>query len=338
MLYRRDCPVVLPFDFPAPYSDPPAQIPKHPEIVETAMRTIQCDSITDDFYSNLLDWSRDMIYYAEGNAVYGYNFHSTTKEKLFVIPGTYITAVKYNAANRLLCIGTSDGALIIADPLVQKYEQYNCHRARIGTLEVFGNSVVTGSRDRRARIFDLRCKSATTVFASHFQEVCGLSVSETSTHLASGGNDNRVFVYDIRSSTRPLAKLKEHKAAVKAISWAPGSSTQLLTGGGTADKTIRLWDLSTPALLVRSQLFDSQICNIHWLKNNTVLATFGYSNDDIKLLSDFRVVRQYVGHKNRVLHFAVNDDQQYFATGSSDSTLRIWSLKSKQEMYDIRIR
>ncbi|KAI4293273.1 cell division cycle 20-like protein 1, cofactor of APC complex [Pancytospora philotis] len=338
MLYGDDCPVISPFVCPDLYGARGRRGAPRPEVVQTAMRTIQCDDISDDFYSNLLDWSREIVYYADGNTVYGYNFHSTARQKLFSMPGTHITAVKYNPTSRVLCIGTGDGGLVLADPLVQKYEQFSCHRARIGALEVLGSSIITGSRDRRARIFDLRSRSSVAVFASHFQEVCGLSANDSSSHLASGGNDNRVFIYDIRASTKPISRLKEHRAAIKAISWAPGSSSQLLTGGGTADKTIRLWDLSLPALLVRAQPFDSQVCNLRWLRDNTVLATFGYSNDDVKLLSDLRIVRQYVGHRNRVLHFAVDDDEQFFATGSSDSTLRIWSLDARREAEDIRIR
>lgn len=40
------------------------------------------------------------------------------------------------------------------------------------------------------------------------------------TQLASGGNDNKLFIWDMRN-TEPLARFSEHQAAVKAIGWNP---------------------------------------------------------------------------------------------------------------------
>ena len=54
----------------------------------------------------------------------------------------------------------------------------------------------------------------------HKQEVCGLKWSYDGMHLASGGNDNRLLVWDI-NTTSPLCKFTQHTAAVKAIAWSP---------------------------------------------------------------------------------------------------------------------
>ena len=60
----------------------------------------------------------------------------------------------------------------------------------------------------------------TTRLIGHKQEVCGLKWSYDSLQLASGGNDNKLLLWDLRS-TSPLAKFSEHCAAVKAIAWSP---------------------------------------------------------------------------------------------------------------------
>lgn len=43
-------------------------------------------------------------------------------------------------------------------------------------------------------------------------------------------------------STCPVLKYSEHTAAVKAIAWSPHSYSVLASGGGTADRCIRLWN------------------------------------------------------------------------------------------------
>jgi cell division cycle 20-like protein 1, cofactor of APC complex len=61
--------------------------------------------------------------------------------------------------------------------------------------------------------------------------------------LASGGNDNKLFVWSLRTSNQ-LNKFAEHKAGVKAIAWNPHYHGLLVSGGGTADRTIRFWNTS----------------------------------------------------------------------------------------------
>ena len=46
----------------------------------------------------------------------------------------------------------------------------------------------------------------------------------------------------------PIFK-KTHKAAVKALDWSKNRIGVLSTGGGTADRCIRTWNLSTQELL-----------------------------------------------------------------------------------------
>ena len=55
---------------------------------------------------------------------------------------------------------------------------------------------------------------------SHTQEVCGLSWSPNGTHLASGGNDNFLNIWDVNLQSSgeinsPVHSLADHKAAVK---------------------------------------------------------------------------------------------------------------------------
>jgi cell division cycle 20-like protein 1 (cofactor of APC complex) len=110
--------------------------------------------------------------------------------------------------------------------------------------------------------------------AGHKQEVCGLKWSQDGgphgANLASGGNDNKVCIWDLRGSTRaggarsgsgsgsgsageeddtPLWRFQEHTAAVKALAWDPHVSGVLATGGGTQDKHIRFWNVSNGQML-----------------------------------------------------------------------------------------
>jgi cell division cycle 20-like protein 1 (cofactor of APC complex) len=65
--------------------------------------------------------------------------------------------------------------------------------------------------------------------------------------LASGGNDNKLFVWDAQHGrdSEPLCRLEDHTAAVKAVAWSPHQHGLLASGGGTADRHIRFWNALT---------------------------------------------------------------------------------------------
>jgi len=100
-------------------------------------------------------------------------------------------------------------------------------------------------------------------------QVCGLKWSPDHQHLASGGNDNKLFVWNTRS-VGPVQTYAEHLAAVKAIAWSPHQHGLLASGGGTADRRIRFWNTITGRPL---QCVDtgSQVCNLAWSKHSSEL-------------------------------------------------------------------
>lgn len=83
---------------------------------------------------------------------------------------------------------------------------------------------------------------------AHHQEVCGLKWSFDEKMLASGGNDNKLYVWDARKLGRnvdPMCRFEDHTAAVKAVAWSPHQHGLLASGGGTADRHIRFWNATT---------------------------------------------------------------------------------------------
>jgi len=125
----------------------------------------------------------------------------------------------------------------------------------------------------------------------------GFGVHTAGAMLASGGNDNKVCIWDLRGSRRssanpgaimgvsgsspagntrarsgsisasedlgdvPLWKFHEHTAAVKALAWDPHVSGVLATGGGTQDKHIRFWNTYNGSMLHELDT-GSQVCAV----------------------------------------------------------------------------
>ena len=60
-------------------------------------------------------------------------------------------------------------------------------------------------------------------------------------YFASGGNDNKTMVFSTKLE-KPIMTNK-NKAAIRAIEWSKTKWNVLMTGGGTADRRIRVWDI-----------------------------------------------------------------------------------------------
>lgn len=118
--------------------------------------------------------------------------------------------------------------------------------------------------------------------------MCGLSWSPDGKYLASGGNDNTVQVWAAahgmcHSETSALHSFTQHQAAVKALAWCPWKPHVLATGGGTADRHIRLWNINT-GVCVNAIDTKSQVCALLWSSNYKELVSgHGFANNEVAI-------------------------------------------------------
>ncbi len=226
---------------------------KAPRKISTVpYKVLDAPALQDDFYLNLVDWSSlNVLAVGLGTCVYLWSACTSKVTKLCDLgPDDTVTSVSWTQRGTHLAVGTSVGEVQIWDAAkCQTTRTMGGHQARVGTLCWSGHTLSSGSRDRLILQRDVRVNEPyTSKLSGHKQEVCGLKWSFDGQQLASGGNDNKLFVWSPHS-TSPLLKFNEHSAAVKAISWSPHQNGLLASGGGTADRCIRFWNTQTASPL-----------------------------------------------------------------------------------------
>ncbi|KAH0829069.1 WD40 repeat-like protein [Lanmaoa asiatica] len=294
-------------------------------VCKTPYRVLDAPDLADDFYLNLVDWSStNVLGVGLGTCVYLWTAHNAAVSKLCDLSGSgdTISSVAWVQKGTSLAVGTLSGHLHIYDaPTLSIIRTYApAHTQRIGALSWNGHILSSGSRDRMVHHRDVREGAGGRPFkkcAGHRQEVCGLRWSSgMGSALASGGNDNKVCIWDLRGSRRassvassvhssgsgpgggigtstrrsrsnsggdgdgdvPLWKFHEHTAAVKALAWDPHVSGVLATGGGTQDKHIRFWNTFTGTMLNELDT-GSQVCNLIWSHtSHELVSTHGFSS------------------------------------------------------------
>jgi len=244
-----------------------------------------------------------------------------------------VTSVCWTHRGRDIAVGTRKGN-------VQLWDSTKCrviadmkgHNARVGTLALNSTNILaSGSRDRNIQIRDPRTpnEKLANIPIAHKQEVCGLKWASDDRQLASGGNDNKLLIWNAQNLTAPVVKFTgDHVAAVKAIAWSPHQHGLVASGGGTADRCIRFWNTLTQSPLSYVDT-GSQVCNLMWAKNvNEIVSTHGYSLNQIIVWKypSMQPLATLTGHTYRVLYLAMSPDGQTIVTGAGDETLRFWNV------------
>lgn len=314
-------------------------------------KVLDAPELADDFYLNLVDWGQqDVLAVGLAKAVYMWNAATGTVSNLCCFTEATVASLNWSPSGNQIAVGTNDGSVLIFD--VAKGEgsllcELRGHGLRVASLSWNSPNVISsGSQDRLILNRDIRQGSSwVSKFRKHTQEVCGLrwnssgdtasSSSSADNLLASGGNDNKLLVWDGRNATEPLYEFTDFDAAVKAIAWSPHQRGLLAAGGGTADKRIRFWNANTGAHL---QDIDtgSQVCNLAWSKTSReIVSTHGFSHNQITIWDypSMDQVATLTGHTYRVLYLAMNPDGTTIVTGAGDETLRFWNAfdKTNQE-------
>ncbi|ETS80822.1 hypothetical protein PFICI_08351 [Pestalotiopsis fici W106-1] len=293
-------------------------------------KVLDAPELADDFYLNLVDWgSANVLGVGLGSSVYMWNAQTSRVNKLCTLEDDTVTSVSWIQKGTHLAIGTGKGLVQIWDAeRSRRLRTMTGHTARVGSLAWNTHILTSGSRDRLIYHRDVRAPDQWfRKLVGHKQEVCGLKWNCDDGQLASGGNDNKLMVWDKLSDT-PLWKFSDHTAAVKAISWSPHQKGLLASGGGTADRRIIFHD-TVRGTVINEVDTGSQVCNIAWSKNsNEIVSTHGYSQNQIVVWKypSMTQVASLTGHTYRVLYLAMSPDGRTVVTGAGDETLRFWTV------------
>ncbi|SGZ48407.1 CIC11C00000002262 [Sungouiella intermedia] len=304
------------------------------KISKVPYRVLDAPELSDDFYLNLVDWGlQDVLAVGLGDSVYLWDGLTQSVERLCVLENKdKVTSLSWIGSGTHLAVGTLKGLVEIWDATkIKCVRTMTGHKFRVSALAWNEHILSSGSRDRTIYNRDVRVQSHyVNSFDSHKQEVCGLKWNVEENKLASGGNDNNLFIWD-GLNPKPLHQFTEHNAAVKAISWSPHQRGILASGGGTADKTIKVWNTLT-GNRVNNVETGSQVCNLIWLKNsNEIVSTHGYSRNQIIVWKypSMQQIAHLTGHTYRVLYLSLSPDGETIVTGAGDETLRFWNVFEK---------
>ncbi|XP_055343591.1 cell division cycle protein 20 homolog isoform X2 [Paramacrobiotus metropolitanus] len=310
-------------------------------------RILDAPDLLNDYYLTRLDWGgRNMLAVALGAAVYLWNGETAAIDELFscAVEGEqrYVSGVSWLQAGNFLAVGISNGEVQIWDANEKRRVRVlGGHSERVGCLDWNQHVLASGCKSGAVHYHDVRVKEH--YFCSlraHSQEVCGLRWSPDGRYLASGGNDNVLNIWPCpapgkgpglvgdTSHEHPLYAFTLHQAAVKAVAWCPWQSSVLASGGGTADRCVKVWNINMGSLICSKET-GSQVSGLVWSEEyREVVTGHGYAKNELILWKypSFERIAELTGHTDRILDVCLSSDGSTVVSSGADETIRLWHM------------
>jgi WD40 repeat protein len=347
---KRKAPSV--FDHPLEGIIPRQEIPGKYYFPSTPQKVLDAPDLVDDYYTNAIDFlaNRILCNLGDHNIYSGGVFEN--KEPIVNYPYTYsdrVTSVKWLSERTFTTgsysVGTGHSYITGFDNTMgtEKFRIDLGVRFRVTNISLNGGGTFLATTDTSDLLLvDTRMKRIAAAFEGvHDGVVCNVVKHPKETpYLATGSDDNKLHVWDERNmcEKKPFLTIS-HKAAVRAIAWHPTKTGVIVTGGGVADKQIKVTSVNDSKIVSTIDV-GSQVTNLIWSNDGGFfVSTGGFTGNAIKMwaptrrsLSRFKMIHEIPdAHGARVL-FAVADQMNhspYMVTASGDETIKFWDIFSE---------
>ncbi|PHH79232.1 hypothetical protein CDD82_2530 [Ophiocordyceps australis] len=246
----------------------------------------------------------------------------------------------------------------------------NGHMDSIYCLQFDEHKIVSGSRDRTIRVWDMHTLECRLVIgppevlknpnllqdpegkSTHY--ATGLErgrtvhstpriVSFAEHHKASilclqyddeilvtGSSDATCIVYDINNGYQPIRRLRHHTAAVLDLAF---DKKHIVTC--SKDISICVWDRETGHLL-RQLRGHSGPVNAVQMRGNTIVSCSGDFRVKLWNIDTGKNIREFVGHTKGLACSQFSEDGRYVASAGNDKVIRIWDANTGECLREMK--
>ncbi|MGK7948288.1 MAG: hypothetical protein AB4368_05650 [Xenococcaceae cyanobacterium] len=197
-----------------------------------------------------------------------------------------------------------------------------------------GKILASGGSDSTVRLWDLdKSDISERILGHHHKKVTSVAFNWNGTILASGSDDHIIKLWnpENQSEDSPLATLKGHQNAVRAVAFSPDEKNGFLLASGSKKNKVRLWDIRNNSCLKILEDHSDVVRSLAFSPDGQMLAS-GSSDKTVKLwnVSDLEHLDEkpkiLEGYRQRTRSVAFSPDGQILALGSEDQNVYLWKL------------
>ena len=193
------------------------------------------------------------------------------------------------------------------------------------SLALNGARALTGHANGKVVLWDLdRAEKIATVQRNE-ANIWAVAFTGDPNRFAAASHDWKVTLWDARQTAAPLQVLDGHENSVQSLAYSP---QLLLLASGSADKTVRVWNLDTLDLKRTYRGQRDFVTSVAFSPSGKLLAA-GALDGRIQVWSvlSSRRLRSLNGHRGRVADIAFSPSGDQLASAGEDGTVRLWDLQ-----------
>lgn len=256
---------------------------------------------------------------------------SYTSNKVQAIPlrSSWVMTCAYSPSNSMVAAGGLDNTCTIysipKEGPAKVSRELTAHTGYLSCARFLSDrQILTSSGDMSCILWDIDTNQKVTEFLDHSGDVMSLSISPEKNLFVSGACDATAKIWDIRSG-KCVQTFSGHESDINSVQFFPNGDA---IGTGSDDCTCRLFDLRADQELNQyaHENIVSGISSIAFSVSGRLLFA-GYDDWNCHVWDTLKAERVCVlsGHENRVSCLGISDDGMALATGSWDSSLKIWA-------------
>ncbi|MFB2836606.1 eIF2A-related protein [Floridanema evergladense] len=184
-----------------------------------------------------------------------------------------------------------------------------------------GQYIVSGSRDKTVRLWDLHGNQIRQPFKGHTEPINSVAFSPDGQYIISGSQDKTVRLWDLHGNL--ISQFEGHEANISSVAFS--SDGQYIVSG-SRDKTVRLWDLHGNQIRQPFKGHEDGVISVAFSPDGQHIVS-GSRDKTVRLwdLHGNQIRQPFKGHEDTVISVCFSPDGQHIASTSQDSTIRLWN-------------
>ena len=230
-----------------------------------------------------------------------------------------VTSVAFDPSGKYLASGSHDNTIRLWDVVTQQQvAELKCGTGYPGWVRCIafdpsGKYLALGSSDNTVRVWDVASQQQLAELKGYKSSVTSVAFDSSRKYLASGSLDKSVVLWEVPERLdQQVSELEGVRALGRGVFSGEVADFKVLTSevesvafdptgkylaSGCADKTVRVWDVSSMPM---------------------------------------QQVAELKGHTDIVLSVAFESSGKYLASGSYDNTVRVWDVASQQQVAELK--